>query len=135
MRGRNQWIAVAGALALAVLALGACKVEETMARKRVETVLEQLKIGGVGTGGDTQLAIAQWANPSNVVEMSALAKAETDFLAWTREKDIDHQISSYEIKGVEPDGSSSSTFIVSVVIEGQPHRIRVPARDAMSWAD
>jgi hypothetical protein len=119
----------------ALVALTGCQEHARVARTRVEAVLEGLQKGGGDDSGYTQTAIAAWSEGKSGLDSNALAANEGRFRDWANAKGIYRKISSWEIVDAQPDGGSEYSTIVSVKVEGQAYKIRVPHNAKMEWVE
>lgn len=109
---------------------------EENARLRVTAILEGMKKGGGGVNVEIQTSICQWYSGKIVIhDRDVLTKASDLFTVWVREKGLDRKIADYEIVEVTVvEGARPPTCLVTVKIEGQTFRMKVPEKEPVSWA-
>lgn len=109
---------------------------EENARVRVTAILEGMKKGGGGVNVEIQTSICQWYKGKILIQdRDELAKASDLFAVWVREKGLDRKIADYEIVDVKVvEGARPPTYLVTVRIEGQTYRMKVPEKEPVSWA-
>jgi hypothetical protein len=134
-RPRHAFAALA--LAAALTSLAACgAVRQDRHKTRVENVLAGLKAEGGTTGDKLNYAMIEWDGGQRKFESIDTEGVFDRFTRWCLEKNVNRQIASYEVVGVESDGSTTPpTSVVSVRVEGVPLRIRVGDEKRMTWVD
>jgi len=134
---RPRPVVLALALVVVLASSAACgKLREDRHRTRVENVLSGLKAEGGTTGDKLNYAMIEWDGGQRKFESVNMEGVFDRFTRWCNEKNVNRQIGSYEVVGVEADGATTPpTSVVSVRIEGVPLRIRVGDEKRMAWAD
>lgn len=134
---RTRHVVVALALLAALASLAACgAVREDRHKTRVENVLSGLKAEGGTTGDKLNYAMIEWDGGQRKFESVNMEGVYDRFTRWCQEKNVNRQIASYEVVGVESDGTTTpKSSIVLVRVEGVPLRIRVADEKRMAWVD
>jgi hypothetical protein len=128
--------AVVAVLLVGLVAALACHLNQDQARIRVKAMLERWQAGGTGTGGDAQsAAMLYYTGHEGAADETIVAIASDHFDSWRKEKDLYKSISSYEIKSVEPDPTTSDATKVTVVIEGNTYGLLVIPGQPIQWKD
>jgi hypothetical protein len=129
---------IIGVLVIALMVWGMVRIAfppyEKDAEKRVATILNGMR-DGKGSDAKIETAMNMWAyNAYRVGDRDRLSWASDNFDRWRQEKKMYRQIKDYEITKVEKvPGTEEDTAIVSVKIEGQEYKMRVPKDHAIHW--
>jgi len=123
-------------LVVGVVSSLACQLNQDQARIRVKSMLDRWQSGGTGTGGDAQsAAMLFYTGREAAADETIVAIASDRFDNWRKEKDLYKSISSYEIKSVEPDSTTSDACKVTVTIEGNTYGLVVIPGQPIQWKD
>ena len=123
-------------LVVGVVSSLACQLNQDQARIRVKSMLDRWQSGGTGTGGDAQsAAMLFYTGREAAADETIVAIASDRFDNWRKEKDLYKSISSYEIKSVEPDSTTSDACKVTVAIEGNTYALVVIPGQPIQWKD
>ena len=108
-------------------------------KRRVEMVLNGIRDAGTETGSVIQTAICKWEKDVLLIrDYHELEAAMDAFDRWRRQASIYPTFESFEIIDAVPattDKDPTGTYYVRVKIDGALHRIRVPPKQRMSWAE
>jgi hypothetical protein len=123
------------ALASSVAAALGCNVlKRDEARTRAENILNGMKHGYLD--GEWQTAVCMWYDGVvSLADQRELEEATDGFERWLRDAGIQTPIAGYEIVEVTISKGTPPAALVSVRIDGAPHRMRIVKHETVSWAD
>ena len=131
---------VVAILVFAVMMIAVVKIAfpsyESVAEKRTANILNGMQ-DGTGTSAKVETAMCMWAAGAyRLSDQSRLSWASDHFDQWRHAKKLYRKIGDYKIEKVElvPD-APEETAIVTVKIEGDEYKMRVPKDHAVSWAE
>ncbi len=117
---------------LCSLVLLACDNSEREAQNRVTLMMT----GWQATGGDMEEAVCRWYNGTRRLQLDHLKHAQVTFDDWRREKSLYKKIGTWAITDIKKEsGSDPPAAIVSVDIDGQGYRMRVPHEQPIEWVN
>jgi hypothetical protein len=106
------------------------------AKLRVETILSGIEKGGGGVSIDLQTSVCQWDRGAILIKDSfELDKVLDRFNRWCGEKGFyNRRIRDWQVLDSTCD-ESGDNCVVTVRIEGQTSRMKVPRGKRISWAE
>ncbi len=119
---------------LCSLVLLGCGNPELDAHNRVTMMMTGWQSGGTTSGGDIEEAVCRWYNGARQLQLDHLKVARDKFDEWRREKSLYKRIESWTINDVTKEsGSDPPAAIVSIDIDGQSYKMRVPKEKPIEW--
>lgn len=134
---RRMYAAAWAAVAVGVVILLWFAMGPSYERQAADRVEYMLKEASAGSGPEAQFAVGIWCrNVKTLADREELSWASDHFDDWRRSRDLYRAFSNWEVvDSSEVDGAPVPTAIVTVRIEGTEHRMLVPERKPISWAD
>ncbi len=119
---------IAFGILLCSLVLLACGSPELDAHNRVTMMMDGLD------RGDTEEAVCRWYNGTRQLQLDHLKHAQDRFDDWRRAESMYREIDSWAITDVtQESGSNPPAAIVSIDIDGQSYKMRVPSEKPIEW--
>lgn len=103
---------------------------ESDVRRRVETMLEEIRLGGWDRNAHRVEAVARWWGGTPVGPQ--YAEAATQFIDWLGAGSIHRGLSDYEVTTIEP-AEAEGAYVVSGTIDGNGFEMLVPVDESISW--